>query len=95
MQLYFLAGFGWSGATVTDNATGDQANYSYFGGQAGGGLEFRLGRHFALNADVRGFIRGRTDAGAQMAPEYVDPQTGRTTNTSGGGIITGGMTFYF
>jgi hypothetical protein len=97
VQLYFLAGIGWSSATVNDDSSinGTQANYSYFGGQAGGGLEFRLGRHFALNGDVRGFIRGRTDNGAQTAPEYVDPTTGRTTNTSGGAIITGGMTFYF
>jgi hypothetical protein len=97
VQVYFLAGFGWSNADVTNDASPyyAQANYSYFGGQAGGGLEFRLGTHFALNGDVRGFIRGRTDDGAQAAPEFVDPTTGRTTNTSGGGIVTGGMTFYF
>jgi hypothetical protein len=97
VQLYFLAGLGWSSASVTQSNSlgGAQANYSYFGGQAGVGLEFRLGRHFALNGDFRGFIRGRTDSGAQTAPEYVDPTTGQTTNTSGGAIITGGMTFYF
>jgi len=96
VQVYFLAGLGWSSAQVNDDSlAGAQANYTYFGGQAGGGLEFRLGRHFALNADVRGFIRGRTDDGAQTAPEFVNPQTGQTTNTSGGGIVTGGMTFYF
>jgi hypothetical protein len=99
VQLYFLAGLGWSSASVTEpytaNGGGGQASYSYFGGQGGVGLEFRLGRHFALNSDFRGFIRGRTDSGAQTAPEYVNPTTGQTTNTSGGAIVTGGMTFYF
>jgi len=97
VQVYFLAGFGWSTADVTNDASpyASQANYAYFGGQAGGGLEFRLATHFALNADVRGFIRGRTDDGAQTQPEFTNPQTGQTTNTSGGGIVTGGMTFYF
>jgi hypothetical protein len=97
VQVYFLAGMGWSSATVNNDSSPyyTQSNYDYFGGQAGGGLEFRLGRHFALNADVRGFIRGRTDAGAQTSPEYVDPSTRRVTNTSAGAIVTGGMTFYF
>jgi hypothetical protein len=97
VQVYLLAGVGWSSADVWNDSSpaATQATYSYFGGQAGGGLEFRLGTHFALNADVRGFIRGRTDDGAQTAPEFVNPQTGQTTNTSGGGIVTGGMTFYF
>jgi len=96
-QLYFVAGFGWAGANVTrdySNGSEDQLTYKYFGGQLGAGLEFRLARHFALNIDVRGFIRGRTDDNAQYRPEFVSSD-GRTTNTSGGGLITGGMTFYF
>jgi opacity protein-like surface antigen len=94
-QVYFLAGFGWSGAHVTDDSGlyTQSYNYSYFGGQVGAGLEFRLARHFALDADVRGFIRGRTDAGSQAYPEFVS--NGRATNTSGGGLVTGGMTIYF
>jgi hypothetical protein len=97
-QLYFLGGFGWSAARVdTDNnhmyATDD--TYRYFGGQAGVGLEFRITKHFAMNVDLRGFIRGRTDEASQYRPEFTDPATGRTTNTSGGGLLTGGMTFYF
>jgi opacity protein-like surface antigen len=96
-QVYFLAGFGWSWAHVGDDSdpSAQQWDYHYFGGQVGAGLELRLARHFALNADVRGFLRARTDDAAQYQPEYVDSSTGRTTNTSGGGLITGGMTFYF
>jgi opacity protein-like surface antigen len=99
-QVYFLAGFGWSWAHVETDAPFmsngyGSADYRYFGGQIGAGLEFRVSKHFALNADVRGFIRGRTDDLAQYQPEFTDPSTGRTTNTSGGGLITGGCTFYW
>jgi len=97
-QLYFLGGFGWSGARVVDDTYGyDRAayHYGYFGGQLGVGMEWRISKHFALNADLRGFIRGRVDRSAHYQPEFVDPVTGRSTNTSGGGLITGGMTFYF
>lgn len=101
-QVYLLAGFGWSSARAVNdnfgNASTDFAsasNYSYFGGQAGIGLEFRVAKHFALNADIRGFIRGRTDDNAQYNPEFVNPSTGETSNTSAGALVTGGMTFYF
>ena len=53
-QIYLLAGFGWSGAhsqsdpsTASGDASFDQ-HYSYFGGQAGVGLELRLTRVLAL-----------------------------------------------
>jgi len=96
-QLYVLAGFGWSWAHVTSDAQAQalDAHYSYFGGQAGLGLEIRLTRGLAFNVDLRGFIRGRTDNLAQNSPEFTDAATGRTTNTSGGGLLTGGMTLYF
>jgi outer membrane protein with beta-barrel domain len=95
-QVYLLAGFGWSGAqAVDDQGSGATYNYSYFGGQAGAGLEIRVAQHFALNADLRGFIRGRVDQGAQFHPEFTDPNTGQTTNTSAGGLITVGSTIYF
>ena len=105
VQLYFPIGFGWSGARVTESngsryalgGTGygydREVSYSYFGMQAGIGLEFRLARHFALNTDLRGFVRGRTDDGAKRNPEFVDGN--RSTNTSGGGLMSLGMTFYF
>jgi hypothetical protein len=97
-QVYLLAGFGWAGAKVQvdrqDGFYSDVERYGYFGGQLGAGLELRLAKHFALNLDVRGFIRGRTDSAAQYNPEFRD-SNGRSTNTSGGGLVTGGMTFYF
>jgi hypothetical protein len=106
VQLYFLAGLGASWAHVQSNSEfssypsnyngfyGD-TNYTYFGGQAGGGLEFRIARHFAMNIDARGFLRGRTDSAAAYNYEYTNPSTGQKTNTSDGALVTVGMTFYF
>jgi opacity protein-like surface antigen len=106
-QIYLLAGMGWSGAHVTCDScsTALDRHYDYFGGQAGIGLELRLGRVLAFNADIRGFVRGRTDGMAQSQPEFDNPAgcstspsysgACRTTNTSGGGLLTGGMTLYF
>lgn len=103
-QLYLLGGFGWSGARVNDDdapcvsmscsGMSGSRTYAYFGGQLGFGLEWRMARHFALNADLRGFLRGRIDREADYSPEFRDEQ-GRTTNTSGGGLVTLGMSFYF
>lgn len=93
-QVYLLGGFGWSGAHVTNDVQQLDVGYTYFGAQAGVGLEFRFSRVLALNVDFRGFIRSRTDSGAQAQPEFVDAY-GRSTNTSGGGLFTGGMTLYF
>jgi len=97
-QIYLIGGFGWSGADVTDDSPGYDAakyHYSYFGGQGGLGVEFRIARHFALNLDALGFVRERIDSGAASNPEFKDPQTGQTSNTSGGVLFRGGMTFYF
>ncbi len=98
-QVYLLIGFGWTGAHVScDGSAGcagpSDAHYTYFGGQGGGGLELRINRAIALNADVRGFIRTRIDDQAQAHPEFTD-QYGRTSNSSGGALFTGGMTIYF
>jgi hypothetical protein len=99
-QIYLLGGIGWSAAHAvndqdftTSNAQQD-FHYAYFGAQAGVGIELRLGRHFALNGDVRGFIRGRIDDNAQFTQEFHDA-AGRSSNTSGGGLLTLGATFYF
>jgi hypothetical protein len=99
-QVYLLAGFGWAWAhsqtdpsTSSSYATFDN-NYTYFGGQAGIGLELRLTRVLAFNVDLRGFVRTRTDELAQNQPEFTNAQ-GQSTNTSGGGLLTGGMTLYF
>ncbi len=98
-QVYFLGGFGWAGAHAVDD-TGRfssydrEFNYSYFGAQGGIGMEFRVAKHFALNFDGRVFVRGRTDSDARYNPEFRDGN-GRTSNTSGGALLTGGATFYF
>jgi hypothetical protein len=97
-QIYMLGGIGFSGARVLrehDMAEPVVEDYAYFGGQLGLGLELRVGRKTALNLDVLGFLRGRTDDQARFDPEFVDPETGRATNTSGGGLIRGGVTFYW
>lgn len=94
VQAYFLAGLGWSSARV-DLLQGGTAHYDYFGGQLGFGLEFRITHRISLNTDLIGFVRGRTDDGARQAPEFVDPTSGRTTNSSGGGLLRGGITFYW
>jgi hypothetical protein len=96
-QVYLLGGFGWSGARAVDDRNGYDAveyNYGYFGVQGGAGLEFRLSKVVALNVDLRGMIRGRVDDHKRSAPEFTDGN-GRSTNTSGAGLLTGGLTFYW
>ena len=103
VQVYLQAGANYSHATVRSDESQPQlqrtdggdygAKYSYIGGQGGGGLEFRLSRHVALNLDVIGFVRKRL--GDDPVPEFTDPDTGRTTNTSGGALGRGGLTFWW
>jgi hypothetical protein len=101
-QVYLLSGFGWSwanserGVNDTNDPSAPQPydySYSYFGGQAGIGVELRFSPLIALNVDLRGFVRTRTDALAASQPEFTSAQ-GQTTNTSAGGLLTGGLTFY-
>lgn len=96
-QFYLLGGIGLSSARVSVDDYSLYADYdrkyTYFGGQGGAGIEIRLSRVVALNFDVRGFVRSRIDSG--NVPEFIDPNTGRTTNTSGGALVNGGITFYF
>lgn len=102
VQLYILGGMNFSHADVTSDFSSPLlaqkadgsfgASYSYFGGQAGAGLEFRASRHVALNLDVVGFMRKRTDDG--RVPEFSDPEKG-TTNSSGGALLRGGLTFWW
>lgn len=96
-QFYLLGGIGLSSARVSVDDFSSYADYdrkyTYFGGQGGAGIEIRLSRVVALNFDVRGFVRSRVDSG--RTPEFIDPNSGRTTNTSGGALVNGGITFYF
>jgi opacity protein-like surface antigen len=102
VQIYALGGLGFSGANVTiAPRTGEASfprhdeHYSYFGGQLGLGVEVRVSRSIALGGDILGFVRGRTDDRADVVPEFEDPNTHRVTNTSGGGLIRVGATFYW
>ncbi len=100
VQLYGLGGLNFSGATVTvaprsgEGFSRYDEHYSYFGGQLGVGLEVRVTRRIALSGDLVGFIRARTDDHTDV-PEFTDPDTHRTTNTSGGGLIRIGASFYW
>lgn len=101
VQFYFLGGINGSYAHVESDTYspllaeegGYEEDYSYFGGHGGVGLEFRLSRRVALNIDTLVAIRGRTDEG--NVPEFRDPDSGRTTNTSGAGAFRGGVTFWW
>lgn len=101
VQVYTLMGFDFSGAKVRPKGEDgeyreeNERDYRYFGAHLGGGLEWRVSRKVGLGVDVVGFIRGRTDDEARYEPEFVDEDTGRTTNTSGGGLFRGGLTFYW
>lgn len=98
LQFYGLGGFGFSGAHVIRDRSieiQDERDYSYFGLQGGLGLEWRFARKTALNFDIVGFVRGRTDDAASTEYEFTDPDTGRQTNTSGGGLGRLGLTIYW
>lgn len=117
-QFYLMGGVNWSRATVRSDdpsplltqatdSTGFSADYKYFGGQLGVGLEFRLSKRLSFNVDMLGFVRSRTDvedghhkrdgqtSSATKAPEFINPITGQTSNTSGGGLFRGGMTLWW
>lgn len=104
VQFYLLGGMHVSRAQVRSDLPSKQLQpvddgsqygetYTYFGGQGGGGLEFRVSRRVSLNLDVVGFVRKRIDEG--RTPEFIDYENGRTTNTSGGALIRGGLTFWW
>lgn len=101
LQLYGLAGLS-GGAAFLDSRTDGSGQrvlrdetYAYFGGQLGIGLEARITRHFVLGGDLIGFLRSRRDRHADREPEFIDPDNGRTTNTSSGAFIRLGATFYW
>lgn len=103
VQFYLMGGAHLSQAQVRSDASSPLldrlsdgkygADYSYFGGQGGAGLEFRLGRRVGLAFDALAFIRKRTDDNPK--PEYIDVATGNTTNTSAGVLFRGGLNFWW
>ena len=88
-QFYFLVGPGLSFGRV--DTINEVRRMTHIGGQAGAGIELRLAPAFALNADVRGVLRHRIDSDPR--PEFFDGT--RSTNTSGGAVLTFGGTIYF
>lgn len=101
-QIYGVAGVGVSFAHAEDwneFVTGpiEAQDYAYFGGEAGIGAELKLGRWWAVNADVRGFIREEVTRGNDPEFTEIDPETGdlRSTDTSGGFTLNVGATLYW
>jgi hypothetical protein len=93
VQIYLFAGLGIGGARV-EGANGVERDYRYVGADAGAGLEFRFWQRFAFSGDFLAFIRDRTDIGSS-GPEYLDPATGRYTDSSAGALFRLGGTFYW
>ncbi len=103
VQVYLEGGANVSRAQVRSDVAAPQlapveggrfgATYTYFGGQGGGGIEFRFSRHVATDLAVLGFVRERI--GDIQEPEFIDKATGKTTNVSGGALFRGGLTFWW
>ena len=92
LQLYVLAGLGVAAAHIgsKEYGTGEEVDTTYAGVQAGIGAELRLGRMFAVSADVRGFVRGRLDdefhseeAACREGDECTPYEGGATFNAHG------------
>lgn len=120
-QFYVMGGVNWSSAevrsdepspllTAAKDGNGYAAEYKYFGGQLGMGLEFRLTKRLSFNVDVLGFMRSRTDidddkhgkhdrgdqpSTSTATPEFINAETGQTSNKSGGGLFRGGLTLWW
>jgi hypothetical protein len=101
-QFYVFGGLNWSFARVVSEewlpnlAEGTSDDYTYFGGHAGLGLEFRVVRLIGINIDGLAFARTRTDDdGDGRYPEYVDAETGGTSNASTAGLLRAGVTFWW
>ncbi len=92
VRTYVLVGLNTSRARV--DVDGDDQTWGYFGGQTGLGLDITLAPTVALNLDLVAFMRGRTDSRAAREPEFTDG-VGRVTNTSGGGLVRGGVVIHF
>ncbi|MFK7990910.1 MAG: outer membrane protein [Sandaracinaceae bacterium] len=97
-QFYALVqvGVSFAHAEGTNELTGisGSSDYAHFGGGAGLGMEWRLGRNFALNLDGRAFIRQEITDGQPEFTEFRDGQW-QSTDTSAGFAAQLGMTFYW
>ena len=102
-QFYFSGGLMGDYAKATGHLGAADAlvqapadlHYNHVGGYAGLGLELFATRHLAFHADVRGVVRQNVSGDAATQPEFTDPATGRTSNTSTGLVGSVGALFYF
>ncbi len=101
-QFYIFGGVNWSFASVLADeeqahlSEGDRDNYTYFGGHLGLGIEFRLTHLIGLNLDGLGFVRTRTDDDQDgRYPEFHNPRTNEGSNSSAGGILRAGVSFWW
>ena len=101
-QFYLMGGLNWAFARVFSDefkenlANGTSDEYTYFGGHLGMGLEFRVSRLVGINVDGVAFVRTRTDEdGDGRYPEYLDPETGQSSNASTAGLLRAGVTFWW
>ena len=62
------------------------------GAHGGLGIEFRLSRHVGLHLDALALIREKVDDGP---PEFIDADTGETSNTSAAGLFRAGVNFWW
>jgi hypothetical protein len=102
VQVYGIGGLHLSHAEVERNSVMTDANWNtwedqsegrnYFGGHGGLGIEFRISRHFGMFLDGLAIIRTRIDSDE---PEFHDPNTGESTNTSGAGLFRTGVNFWW
>lgn len=97
-QVYALVGGGVSfanqGRTTGGGGFVTSRDLFYVGGEVGLGAEIRLSRFFAINGDIRGFMRENVAGGSPEFTENVGGYT-RSTNTSMGLYGNVGLTFYF
>ena len=95
VQVYGLAGMGLSRTNLNYVHHADESYFkrsdehrSFFGGQLGLGVEVRVSHRIAIAADLIGFIRGRTD-------DHPDVSELSQRDSRGGGLLRGGVTFYW
>lgn len=101
-QFYAFGGINWAFARVFSDVyqphlsgnTSDE--YTYFGGHLGLGIEFRVSALVGINIDGMAVIRTRTDSDeGGRYPEFYNPGTQEGSNTSAGGMLRGGVTFWW
>jgi hypothetical protein len=102
VQFYLFGGLNWSFARIYSDepqpnlADGNSDDYTYFGGHAGLGLEFRVSKLIGLNIDGMAFVRTRTDDDdAGRYPEFYNPRTNEVSNSSAAGMLRAGVTFWW